>query len=124
MPIFFASNAICPIDIMPPWLRAVAQVNPLTYEVDALCALMLRGDPSVFGIGLGFAVLVVVLAALIAVAARLYGRTGASFVPIPAWVGRRPCRAPRAQWTRPVDGRSGRAQWTGWLAPLSSAQRQ
>jgi ABC-2 type transport system permease protein len=24
MPIFFASNAICPVEIMPSWLRAIA----------------------------------------------------------------------------------------------------
>ena len=28
MPIFFASNAIYPIDIMPPWLKAVSTANP------------------------------------------------------------------------------------------------
>ena len=43
MPIFFASNAIYPITMMPPWLRAVARVNPLSYEVDALRSLMLGG---------------------------------------------------------------------------------
>jgi ABC-2 type transport system permease protein len=30
MPLFFASNAIYPIDIMPPWLRVAARLNPLT----------------------------------------------------------------------------------------------
>jgi ABC-2 type transport system permease protein len=76
MPIFFAGNAIYPLDIMPAWLRAVARVNPLTYEVDALRALMLRGGSSVFGIGTDFAVLAGVLALLIVFAARLYGRMG------------------------------------------------
>ena len=36
MPLFFASNAIFPLSLMPGWLRAVAAVNPLTYQVDAL----------------------------------------------------------------------------------------
>jgi ABC-2 type transport system permease protein len=76
MPIFFASNAIYPLDIMPAWLRAVARVNPLTYEVDALRALMIQGVPSVFGIATDFAVLTVVFAVLLALAARLYGRMG------------------------------------------------
>ena len=40
MPIFFASNAIYPLSLMPAWLRGVSQVNPLTYEVDALRDLM------------------------------------------------------------------------------------
>ena len=45
MPIFFASNAIYPLSLMPPWLSAVSHVNPLTYEVDALRSLMLvRGS--------------------------------------------------------------------------------
>ena len=28
--VFFASNAIYPLSLMPAWLRAVSQVNPLT----------------------------------------------------------------------------------------------
>jgi hypothetical protein len=30
MPLFFASNAIYPLDLMPAWLRAVSRLNPLT----------------------------------------------------------------------------------------------
>jgi ABC-type polysaccharide/polyol phosphate export permease len=30
-----------PLSLMPAWLRAVSHANPLTYEVDALRALML-----------------------------------------------------------------------------------
>jgi ABC-2 type transport system permease protein len=76
MPIFFASNAIYPVDIMPPWLRAIARANPLTYEVDGLRALMIRGGASVFGLVTDYAVLTVVFAVLVAIAARLYGRMG------------------------------------------------
>ena len=76
MPIFFASNAIYPLEIMPTWLRAVARLNPLSYEVDALRALMLRGGTSGFGLGTDFAVLAGVFAVLVVVAARLYGRMG------------------------------------------------
>jgi ABC-2 type transport system permease protein len=74
MPIFFASNAIYPIDLMPGWLRAIASVNPLTYEVDALRALMLTGGVSAFGLSLDAAVLLGTSAVLVAVAARLYPR--------------------------------------------------
>jgi len=73
MPLFFASNAIYPIAIMPPWLKAVAHVNPLTYQVDALRALMIRGGASQFGLGLDIAILVGVVALLTAVCAKLYG---------------------------------------------------
>jgi len=72
MPLFFASNAIYPLAIMPPWLRVVARVNPLTYVVDALRALMVQGGHSAFGVGVDVAVPVVAFAALLAVAARLY----------------------------------------------------
>jgi len=74
MPIFFASNAIYPLDIMPPWLKAVSLGNPLSYEVDGLRALMLTGGVSRFGLGLDTLVLVSVFAALVVVATRLYPR--------------------------------------------------
>ncbi|MNY56061.1 ABC-2 type transporter [compost metagenome] len=43
MPLFFASNAIYPLALMPSWLKAIALFNPLSYEVDALRALMVQG---------------------------------------------------------------------------------
>ncbi|HZC04874.1 MAG TPA: ABC transporter permease [Ktedonobacterales bacterium] len=74
MPLFFASNAIYPIAIMPVWLQVVARLNPLSYQVDALRALMVTGETSVNGLGVDFAVTLLVTAALIALAARLYPR--------------------------------------------------
>jgi ABC-2 type transport system permease protein len=74
MPLFFASNAIYPIVLMPAWLKSVAAVNPLTYEVDGLRALMVQGGTSTFGLGMDFAVLVASVAVLVAVATRLYPR--------------------------------------------------
>jgi len=41
MPLFFASNALYPIDVMPQWLRWLSAVNPLSYEVNALRALLI-----------------------------------------------------------------------------------
>jgi ABC-2 type transport system permease protein len=58
MPMFFASNAIYPLTMMPAWLRAVAWCNPLTYLVDALRAMMLAGGVSEFGLTVDFLVLV------------------------------------------------------------------
>ncbi len=40
MPLFFASNALYPISVMPAWLRTLSKVNPLSYEVDALRGLL------------------------------------------------------------------------------------
>jgi ABC-2 type transport system permease protein len=74
MPLFFASNAIYPLDIMPRWLRIVAHANPLTYEVDALRALMLVAGASVYGLAVDFGVLAAALTVLIIVGARVYPR--------------------------------------------------
>jgi ABC-2 type transport system permease protein len=72
MPLFFASNAIYPVDLMPRWLQVVAHLNPLTYLVDALRALLLAGGESQLGLPTDFAVLGAVLLVLVALAARLY----------------------------------------------------
>ncbi len=74
MPIFFASNAIYPVSVMPGWLRAISRVNPLSYEVDGLRALMLSAGASQFGLGLDFGVLLVVVAGLTLLATRMYPR--------------------------------------------------
>ena len=74
MPLFFASNAIYPTDIMPQWLRYIAHLNPLTYEVDGLRALMLAGGESGLGLGLDFIVLLAVLAVLVAIGGWIYPR--------------------------------------------------
>lgn len=74
MPIFFASNAIYPIAIMPGWLRAIASANPLTYEVDGLRTVMLAGGRSTYGLAYDLAALALVGVLLIAIATRMYPR--------------------------------------------------
>ncbi len=65
MPLFFASNAIYPISLMPTWLKAIAIVNPLSYIVDALRALLVTGDLSSLPIDiLAIAISTIVLFAL------------------------------------------------------------
>jgi ABC-2 type transport system permease protein len=72
MPLFFASNAIYPLALMPAWLRAIALVNPLTYLVDALRALMLQGGVSVYGLPVDCGVLLCVMLLLLSIAVRTY----------------------------------------------------
>lgn len=43
MPLFFASNAIYPIQIMPHWLQILAQINPLSYVVELLRGYLING---------------------------------------------------------------------------------
>ena len=74
MPLFFASNAIYPISLMPGWLKVISHLNPLTYEVDALRALMLTGGTSVFGLGPDMGILLMVTALLVAIGGWLYPR--------------------------------------------------
>jgi len=74
MPFFFASNAIYPIDIMPTWLKVIAHINPLTYAVDALRALMLNNGASTFGLGLDFGVLLLATSVLVSIDGMLYPR--------------------------------------------------
>jgi ABC-2 type transport system permease protein len=74
MPLFFASNAIYPIAVMPRWLQLVARANPLSYEVDLLRALMLAKGTSAFGVGVDFTVLVGVSALLVTVGSWIYPR--------------------------------------------------
>jgi ABC-2 type transport system permease protein len=72
MPLFFASNAIYPIALMPRWLRMVSHLNPLTYEVDALRALMLANGTSLYGIGWDVSVLLVATTIVVTIGAQLY----------------------------------------------------
>ncbi|NMF60641.1 ABC transporter permease [Pseudanabaena yagii] len=76
MPLFFASNAIYPIEIMPPWLQFVSHINPLTYEVDALRGVMLLNGTSIYGYGFDTVVLVLVLITLTFIGGRLYRQIG------------------------------------------------
>jgi len=76
MPIFFASNAIYPLSLMPVWLSAISRANPLTYEVDALRALMLVHGSSDYGLLIDFGILLATLILLTSIAGRMYRRMG------------------------------------------------
>jgi len=72
MPLFFASNAIYPINIMPTWLQVIAHINPLSYLVDGLRAMMVQGGSSTIGLGTDFLVLVAITTVFILIGARVY----------------------------------------------------
>jgi len=61
---------------MPRWLQVIASANPLTYEVDALRALMLAQGESMIGLGMDVGVLLLASTVLVFIAARLYPRVG------------------------------------------------
>lgn len=72
MPLFFASSAIYPLELMPGWLRIVARLNPLTYLVDVLRGLMIVGGVSMHGLGVDFAILLAIFVVFLLIAVRLY----------------------------------------------------
>ncbi|MBC2639910.1 MULTISPECIES: ABC transporter permease [unclassified Rhodococcus (in: high G+C Gram-positive bacteria)] len=71
MPLFFASNALYPVELMPGWVQAISRVNPLSYEVSALRGLLI-GQPTNYWLDFGVLVAAAVLG--IAVASALLGR--------------------------------------------------
>ncbi|AXE79365.1 MULTISPECIES: ABC transporter permease [Streptomyces] len=71
MPLFFASNALYPVALMPGWLQAISKVNPLSYEVDALRGLLIGTQAH---LGLDLAVLAFAALAGIVAAGSLLGR--------------------------------------------------
>jgi ABC-2 type transport system permease protein len=44
LPLMFASSAYFPIAQMPDWLQAIANVNPISYTIDAVRRLMVFSD--------------------------------------------------------------------------------
>ncbi len=71
MPLFFASSALYPLRIMPEWLRVVAHLNPLTYEVQGL-RQMLVGVGGRGVVWLDFLVVVGFFAVMLVAATRAY----------------------------------------------------
>jgi len=72
MPLFFASNALYPIAMMPGWLQTLSLFNPLTYQVDALRNFMITGEASTLGLTLDFGVAFLTLLLLVVIATRTY----------------------------------------------------
>ncbi len=73
MPLFFASSALYPLSIMPGWLRILARVNPLTYEVHGMRQLLL-GISAGGTLWIDFVVGILFFAGTATAAARAYPR--------------------------------------------------
>lgn len=43
LPLIFLSSALAPLQAMPGWMQALASLNPMTYTIDAVRALILEG---------------------------------------------------------------------------------
>jgi ABC-2 type transport system permease protein len=67
MPLFFASNALYPVKVMPGWLQGLSAANPMSYEVDALRGMLL-GIPTALAFDFGVLAVAVVAGVLAAAA--------------------------------------------------------
>lgn len=61
MPLFFASSALMPYDVMPDWLRSIAKLNPVSYAIDSTRELFEGGIPAQGILGLAVAALIMLL---------------------------------------------------------------
>jgi len=71
MPLFFASSALMPYDVMPGWLRFAARLNPVSYAIDSTRELFMGGMPVEGMVGLAVAAGVMVCVGTV-----LFRRTG------------------------------------------------
>ncbi len=62
--------------MLPNWLQVIAQINPLTYEVDTLRGLMVVGLSSTYGIGLDLLVLFVGMVIVVNIGSKLSKNRG------------------------------------------------
>lgn len=72
MPLFFASNALYPIEMMPRWLQIISVLNPLSYQVDALRSFMITHEATTFGLLVDFSVGIFAFTVLVIIATRFY----------------------------------------------------
>jgi len=61
-PLYFLSGALYPLEHVPDWLRIVAEVNPMSYAVDAMRDVLI--GQSHFGLAKDLTVLTVAVVAL------------------------------------------------------------
>ena len=65
MPMFFLSGALFPLTNIPPLLRTLATIDPLSYGVDSMRALLI--DAPHFGMATDVTVLLAIMAAFLGI---------------------------------------------------------
>jgi len=73
MPMFFLSGALVPLKSVPPALQIVASLDPFSYAVDGLRAVLVSSATQ-YGLATDLTVLSVLAALLLALGARLFSR--------------------------------------------------
>lgn len=75
MPTAFLGGAFVPISLLPPVLQSVSVVNPLTYAVNAVRAVMIKGSLPLGDLVVDSAVLLAFAAVMVAIAFVLFRNT-------------------------------------------------
>jgi ABC-2 type transport system permease protein len=71
-PIFLLSGAMFPVQVMPPWLKYIMYINPLTYGVDGLRSTLI--GVAAFPLWLDFTVLIIVCITLATLGSYFFSR--------------------------------------------------
>lgn len=71
-PLYFLSGALYPLTDVPTWLRIIAEINPISYAVDALRASLI--NQTHFGLFKDFTVLIITFIVLTAFGAYRFSR--------------------------------------------------
>lgn len=74
MPVFFASNALYPVAIMPDYVATIALFNPLSYMVDGLRELLVESTAVHFGLWVNLGVLLLANVVMVALATKVFPR--------------------------------------------------
>lgn len=77
MPLFFLSNGIFPITILPSYIRYITYLNPLTYGVDGLRNALLGAGSAAFPILTDLIALIISSAVMLGIAAYAFSKTEA-----------------------------------------------
>lgn len=74
MPMFFLSGAMFQLTSAPRWMDILARIDPLTYGVDAMRAIMLSEVPSRFPLITDLAIMMAITAAMLVVSVTAFSR--------------------------------------------------
>lgn len=74
MPMFFLSGAMFPLSNAPVWMDTLAKIDPLTYGVDALRAIMLSDVPSRYAFTTDIGLLALISAGMLMIAISTFSR--------------------------------------------------
>lgn len=74
MPMFFLSGAMFQLTSAPRWMDTLARIDPLTYGVDAMRAIMLTDVPSRFPLAADIVIMMAITGGMLAVAVTAFSR--------------------------------------------------